>query len=145
MPSGREGVILLVEDSEDDVELARLALNDARYPGKILVARDGSQALDMLFGRGEHEGNPTRPEVILLDLTLPALEGLALLEWIRSHPEVRLTPVVVFSSSDDPEDIRSAYDRGANGYVRKPVRADAYADAVRCIVEYWHGVNEVVT
>lgn len=144
MPSGHEGVILIVEDSEDDVELARLALNDARYPGKILVARDGSQALDMLFGRGEHEGSPTRPEVILLDLTLPALEGLALLEWIRSHPAVRLTPVVVFSSSDDPEDIRSAYDRGANGYVRKPVKAEAYTDTIRCIVEFWHGVNKVV-
>lgn len=142
MPSGHQSAILIVEDSEDDVELARLALHDAGYSGQVLVARDGSQALDMLFGRGEHEGSPVRPEVILLDLTLPALEGLALLEWIRSHPEVRLTPVVVFSSSDDPEDIRGAYDRGANGYVRKPVKAEAYANTIRSIVEFWHRVNK---
>lgn len=143
MASGHQDVILIVEDSEDDVQLARLALHDAGYPGRILVARDGSQALDMLLGRDKHEGSPIRPEVILLDLTLPQLEGLALLEWIRSNPQVRLTPVVVFSSSDDPEDIRSAYDRGANGYVRKPVKAETYADTIRCIVDFWHRVNTV--
>jgi len=141
-PTG-EGAILIVEDSQDDVELASSALRNAGYRGQIVVARDGAEALDMLMGRGEHDRHAVRPQVILLDLTLPGLEGMALLEWIRSHTEVRLTPVVVFSSSDDPADIRGAYARGANAYVRKPVKTGAYAESIRSIVEFWHRVNQV--
>lgn len=143
MQSVRKDTILIIEDSDDDVELARAALRVAGYSGQVLVARDGSQALDMLLGRAEQEGRPVRPNVILLDLTLPQLQGLALLEWVRSHPDLRLTPVIVFSSSDDPKDIRGAYELGANGYVCKPVTADAYTDAIGSIVRFWHRVNRV--
>jgi two-component system, response regulator len=139
------GTILIVEDSQDDVELASTALRTAGYRGSVVVARDGAEALDMLLGRGSHEGRAVRPQVILLDLTLPRLEGMALLEWIRSHTDVHLTPVVVFSSSDDPADIRGAYARGANAYVRKPVKTGAYAESIRSIVEFWHRVNQVAT
>jgi two-component system, response regulator len=143
MHPSRQGVILMVEDSQDDIDLASAALRTNGYEGRIAVARDGSEALDMLLGRGAHEGSATRPHLILLDLTLPRLEGLALLEWIRSHPEARMTPVVVFTSSDDPDDIRNAYAGGASAYVRKPVKAGAYADTLKSIVEFWLRVNTV--
>ena len=138
-----QSVILMVEDSQDDIDLASVALRDSGYEGQIAVARDGAEALDMLLGRGEHEGSAVRPQLVLLDLTLPRLEGLALLEWIRSHPEARTTPVVVFTSSDDPDDIRKAYMGGASAYVGKPVKAGAYVDTVKSIVEFWLRVNRV--
>ena len=141
-PSDQD-IILMVEDSQDDIDLASVALRDAGYTGQIAIARDGSEALDMLLGRGTHEGGAIRPQIILLDLTLPRLEGLALLEWIRSHSEARMTPVVVFTSSDDPDDIRKAYMGGASAYVRKPVKAGAYVDTVKSIVEFWLRVNRV--
>jgi two-component system response regulator len=142
-PAYRDATILMVEDSQDDVALASRALRDSGYAGQLAVARDGAEALDMLLGRGEHEGSAVHPRLILLDLTLPGLEGLALLEWIRSHPEARMTPVVVFTSSDDPEDIRKAYMGGASAYVGKPVKASAYVATVKSIVEFWLRVNRV--
>jgi two-component system response regulator len=143
MATGNQRSILIVEDSEDDLELATRALRIAGFEGRVEVARDGAEALDMLLGRGTHEGVAVRPEVILLDLTLPQFEGLALLQWIRSHPEVRTTPVVMFTSSDDPEDVRRAYAGGANAYVRKPVKSEEYIAAVKSIVDFWHRVNRV--
>ena len=144
MPGSERGSILLVEDNANDMALAKLALRQSGYADEILTARDGAEALDMIFGRGGDESHDrVRPDVILLDLKMPGLEGLSLLGWIRSHADVRLTPVIVFSSSDDPADIRGAYELGANAYVRKPAKAEAYIDTVRTIVDFWHKVNQV--
>ena len=116
-------LILLVEDNPDDEELTMRALRKANVANDIVIARDGSAALDFLFGQGEHAGrDPARtPAVVLLDIKLPKVSGLEVLERLRADERTRLVPVVMLTSSSEDEDKLRSYRLGANSYVRKPV------------------------
>jgi two-component system, response regulator len=128
-------MILLVEDSADDEELVKLALQQAGFANQVRVARDGEQALDALAEL------PAGVRLVVLDLKLPKLNGFELLRQIRANPATAQLPVVVFTSSDAPEDIRRAYEAGANAYVCKPVEFDHYAEVVRQIGSFWINLN----
>ena len=141
--SGGNKVILLVEDNPDDVDLTLRALSKGRVANDIVVARDGVEALDYLFGTGAYAGRDTTqtPTVILLDLKLPKVDGLEVLQRLRADPRTRRTPVVVLTSSDEEKDIISSYDLGANSYVRKPVDFTEFTKAVRELRLYWLLLN----
>jgi two-component system response regulator len=136
--------ILLVEDNPDDEELTLRALRKADVANDIVVARDGSAALDFLYGRGEHAGRDlTRmPAVVLLDIKLPKVTGLEVLERIRAEESTRLVPVVMLTSSSQDEDKLHSYRLGANSYVRKPVEFAAFMQAVAQLGLYWVLFNE---
>jgi CheY-like chemotaxis protein len=138
-------LILLVEDNPDDEELTLLALKQGKILHDVVVARDGVEALDYLFGTGSYAGRDVRlPQVILLDLKLPKLGGLEVLERLRANPATALIPVVVMTSSSEEGDLLSSYRLGANSYVRKPVEFQAFSDAVQKVGLYWLLVNQVV-
>lgn len=136
--------ILLVEDNPDDLELAIRALRKSGQGESVVVARDGVEALDYLFGTGAFAGRDAavQPAVILLDLKLPRLGGHEVLERLRKDKRTQLIPVVVLTSSDERDDIRGAYARGANSYIRKPVDFNQFAEAVRQVGLYWLVLNE---
>jgi len=136
--------ILLVEDNKDDELLTLRGLKKNHVANEIVVARDGAQALDYLFGTGTHEGRDIRalPQVVLLDLNLPLIGGLDVLKRIRADDRTKLLPVVVLTSSKEEEDIIKSYSLGANGYVRKPVNFDAFSEAVRGLGLFWLLLNE---
>jgi len=135
---------MLVEDNPDDEELTLLALKESNILNEVIVARDGVEALDYLFGTGKHAGrDPSRlPQVILLDLKLPKLDGLQVLERLRADPRTELIPVVILTSSSEEEDVIASYRAGANSYVRKPVEFHRFADAVKQLGLYWLLLNE---
>lgn len=139
-----EKMILLVEDNPDDEELTMRALRNGKVANEIVVARDGSAALDFMFGQGEHAGRDlTRmPAVVLLDIKLPKLSGLEVLERLRADERTRLVPVVMLTSSSEDEDKLKSYRLGANSYVRKPVEFGAFAHAVSELGLYWVLLNE---
>jgi CheY-like chemotaxis protein len=138
-----EKVILLVEDNRDDEELAIRALKKNNIPNAVVVARDGVQAIDYLFGTSEGAAAaPTLPQVILLDLNLPKLNGLDVLRKIRSEQRTRFLPVVVLTSSKEEEDILNSYSLGANSYVRKPVDFGQFIEAVKTLGQFWLSLNE---
>jgi len=127
--------ILLVEDNPQDVEITRRALERGRIRNELTVARDGQQALDILFGRAE--GEKTKPGLILLDLNLPKVGGLEVLEKIKADPKLRRIPVVVLTVSTREEDVVRSYDLGVNTFITKPVRFEDFIKAVATIEEYW--------
>ena len=133
--------ILLVEDNPDDLELTQLALREAKVSNHLVVARDGVEALDLLFRDGG-DGTPLRPIVVLLDLKLPRVDGLQVLERIRGDARTRDLPVVVLTSSDEEEDRHRSYALHVNSYVRKPVDFDRFQAAVRQLGFYWTVLNE---
>jgi len=133
--------ILLVEDNPDDLELTQLALREAKVSNRLVVARDGVEALDLLFRDGG-DGHPLRPIVVLLDLKLPRVDGLQVLERIRGDARTRELPVVVLTSSDEEEDRHRSYALHVNSYVRKPVDFDRFQAAVRQLGFYWTVLNE---
>lgn len=138
-----EKLILLVEDNPDDEELTVLALKQGKILNEVVVARDGVEALDYLFGTGSYAARDVRlPQVILLDLKLPKVGGLDVLDRIRSSPTTACIPVVVMTSSNEEEDLVSSYRVGANSYVRKPVGFQAFSEAVQRVGLYWLLVNE---
>jgi CheY-like chemotaxis protein len=141
-----EKMILLVEDNPDDEELTLRALKQSRIANEIVVARDGREALDFLFGKGKYEGRDLarKPAVMLLDLKLPKLGGLEVLERMRADPATKLIPVVVLTSSSEDEDMLKSYRLGANSYVRKPVEFGAFASAVTQLGLYWMLLNQPV-
>jgi two-component system response regulator len=136
--------ILLVEDNRDDEELTVLALQENRLLNEIHVARDGAEALDFLLARGHYEYRDPRdlPQVVLLDLKLPKLSGLEVLQRMRSHPQLKLLPVIILTTSLEERDIMESYDLGANSYIRKPVDFSNFLEAVRQLSLYWLVLNE---
>jgi two-component system response regulator len=133
-------IILLVEDNPDDVELTLRVLNTHHIANEVLVARDGVEALEILYGTPGHPAG-RMPSVVLLDLKLPKLDGLEVLRRIRSEPATARLPVVVMTTSREERDIVSSYELGANSYVQKPVGFEAFAEAVRFLGLYWLLLN----
>ena len=131
--------ILLVEDNADDEQLTLRAMRQSDIPNIIRVARDGAEALDKLFGPGQHF-----PDLILLDLKLPKVNGLEVLQKIRADERTKTLPVVVLTSSDEERDIVESYELGANSYIRKPVDFDQFIDAVRQLGLYWLSMNQTM-
>lgn len=137
--------ILLVEDNPDDEELTLRALDRNLIANEVVVAHDGEEALDFIFGRGAWEGRDPAdlPAVILLDLNLPKLDGLSVLRQIRADERTRRAPVVILTSSSEQQDLLRGYDLGANSYVRKPVAFEEFVEAVRQLGLYWLVLNEL--
>lgn len=137
--------ILLVEDNPDDVELTVMALAEAKITNQIVVARNGVEALDYLFGTGGHAGRDAsqQPVVVLLDIKLPLLNGIDVLRRMRDDPRTRRTPVVMLTSSTEERDINETYDLGVNSYVRKPVDFENFLGAARQLGLYWTVLNEL--
>lgn len=137
-------IILLVEDNPDDVTLTLRALKASDIVSEVVVARDGAEALDYLFGAGAYASRDTSvmPQVILLDLKLPKVDGLEVLRRLRADERTKLLPVVVLTSSDEERDIIDSYGLGANSYVRKPVAFTQFSEAVRQLGLYWLILNE---
>ena len=133
--------ILLVEDNPDDIALMLHALNDNRIANPVVVAEDGEQALQTLFGTHE-QAESGAPALILLDLNLPKRNGLEVLRELRNHPDTRLVPVVILTSSLEPSDRLNAYQAGANSYLRKPVDFDEFVDVAQQVGSYWLGLNQ---
>ena len=138
-------VILLVEDNPDDELLTLRALKKNDIANEVVVARDGVEGLDYLFATGEYAGRDASvmPQLILLDLKLPRVDGLEVLRRLRSDERTRLVPVVILSSSGEQTDMREGYGLGANSYVRKPVNFEQFVRAVEQLKSYWLGLNEV--
>jgi two-component system, response regulator len=137
------GYILLVEDNKDDVELARLALQETGIANPVVVASDGVEALDYLFATGTHAGRDTShmPRVVLLDVNLPRVNGLQVLQRLREHTSTELLPVVMLTSSDEQRDVQTSYRSGANSYVRKPMDFGQFVETVRQLGSYWLLLN----
>ena len=137
-------VILLVEDNPDDEALTLRALNKNNIKNDVVVARDGAEALDYLFGAGKYAGRDTAlmPQVVLLDLKLPKIEGLEVLRRVRADDRTKLLPVVILTSSNEDQDRIAGYGLGANSYVRKPVDFTQFLDAARHLGLYWLVLNE---
>jgi CheY-like chemotaxis protein len=136
-------LILLVDDDANDEELARVALERAQIPHRLAIARDGVEALDWLFRReGFATREDTQPQLILLDLKLPRVNGLEVLEQIRRDERTRILPVVVFTSSAEERDLAESYRRGANAYIRKPVDFREYKDMIVDVGSFWIRRNQ---
>jgi two-component system response regulator len=140
----RSRVILLVEDNPDDVELTLRAFDKSRITNEIVVARDGAEALEVLFGAGPEAGTQRRtlPELVLLDLKLPKIDGLEVLRRIRADERSRRLPVVVLTSSNEQRDVVSSYELGANSFVRKPVDFAQFTEAAAQLGLYWLVLNQ---
>ena len=137
-------VILLVEDNADDEKLTLRALKKNNISNEVVVARDGAEALDYLFGTGAYAGRnlSVMPQVVLLDLKLPKLDGLEVLRRVRADARTRLLPVVILTSSNEEMDRINGYGLGANSYVRKPVDFNQFSEAARQLGLYWLVLNE---
>ena len=136
--------ILLVEDNPNDMELTMYALKKNNITNEVVVARDGEEALDYIFCTGEYESRDpaVRPVVVLLDLHLPKVDGIEVLERLRADERTKLTPVVILTSSKEEQDRLDSYRLGANSYIRKPVDFEQFADAVKQLGIYWLLLNE---
>ncbi len=135
--------ILLVEDNPNDVELTLHALKSKKISNHIHVVRDGAEALEFLFCKGEYKNQncANRPKLILLDLKLPKINGLEVLEQIRADEKTKNIPVVVLTSSDEERDVVASYNLGVNSYLRKPVNFDKFTDVVGELGYYWLLLN----
>jgi two-component system response regulator len=139
-----DAVILLVEDNPDDEMLTKRALAKDKVTNEIVVVRDGQEALDWLFANGEHAGRDASvlPQVVLMDINLPKVNGLDVLRQIRSDERTRTLPIVMLTSSNEDRDRLDAYQNFANSYIRKPVDFDQFTDAVRQLGLYWLVLNQ---
>ena len=147
--------ILLVEDNPDDRELMTLAFSQAEIPHKLVVASDGIEALNYLLGEdnfpnerstsSNKENLSSMPALIMLDLNLPKIDGIEVLKRIRAHPQTKLIPVVIISSSNEPQDLIDSYINGCNSYIRKPIHFTKLQNFVKEISTYWLTVNQLPT
>jgi two-component system, response regulator len=137
-------IILLVEDNPDDVTLTLRVLQKNNIANEVVEAHDGIEALDYLFGTGAHAGRDLRqqPQVVLLDLKLPKVDGLEVLRRIRKDPRTRLQPVVILTSSKEEKDRVEGYALGANSFIRKPVDFNQFTESIRQLGLYWLVLNE---
>ena len=135
-------VILLVEDNPDDEALALRAFKKGRVSNEVVVARDGAEALDALLGAGPYEGTPVSPQVVLLDLKLPKIDGFEVRRRIRADERMQRLPVVVMTSSKEEQDIVRSYDLGGNSYIRQPGDFGQFVEPVQTLQLYWLVLNE---
>lgn len=138
----KSAVILLVEDDPGDQELTRRALEDGDITHELYIVEDGEEALDYLFRRGRYRGSSgcPRPDLILLDLNLPKVNGRQVLEQLQNDANLRHIPVVILTTSQQEKDIQQCYGGGASSYIVKPVGIDDFIRVVHCIDEYWFGI-----
>lgn len=138
--------ILLVEDNPDDEALTLRAFKKNNIQNAVVVVRDGAEALDYLFATGAYEGRDTAdlPQIVLLDLKLPKIDGLEVLRRIRAEPHTELLPVIILTSSKEDQDVISGYQLGCNSYVRKPVSFDEFIEAARQLGLYWLLLNQAL-
>ena len=137
--------VLLVEDNSDDELLTIIALREAHPAIELVVAHDGVEALDFLFGTGAYAARDTKdvPQVVLLDMKLPRIDGLEVLRRMRADVRTHNIPVVMLSGSNQDQDVEAAYDLGANSYVRKPIDFSQFTDVARQLGLYWLALNQV--
>lgn len=137
-------VILLVEDNPDDVKLTLRALKKSNIVNEVIVAGDGVEAMDYLFGTGKFGGRDTgiMPQVVLLDLKMPKMDGLEVLTRLRADERTKLLPIVILTTSSEDKDRIESYKFGANSYIRKPVDFNQFVDAVQHLGLYWLVLNE---
>ena len=135
--------ILLVEDNPDDVELTRIAFDEAKIANNLVVVGDGAEALDYLFARGAYAGRDAHdlPSIVLLDLNLPKVDGREVLQAIRANDTTRTLPVVVLTTSTEPFDVEASYALGVNSYIQKPVDIEQFVWAVKPVGLYWLVLN----
>jgi CheY-like chemotaxis protein len=140
----QKNVLLLVEDNPDDEELTLLAFEQSAIANEVVVAHDGVEALDYLFSTGMYaDRNPSlMPALILLDLQLPRINGLEVLQRLRADPRTKLLPVVILTTSNEQQDLINSYSLGCNSYIRKPVDYDQFITAVQQLGMYWLLINE---
>jgi two-component system response regulator len=138
--------ILLVEDNRNDELLTQRAFKKNQMANRLVVVRDGVEALDFLLGVGAHSGRDSKqaPALILLDLKLPKMDGLEVLRRIRADEQTRSIPVVILTSSDEEEDVRKSYHLGVNSYIRKPVDFNQFVEMVRQLGLYWLKLNDTL-
>ena len=135
--------ILLAEDNEHDVELVLAALEEHRLANEVVVVRDGAEALDYLFRRGDYAARPEGlPVVLLLDLKMPKVDGLEVLRQVKGDPNLRIMPVVMMTSSREEQDLVKSYELGVNSYLVKPVKFQRFVESVRQLGVYWALMNE---
>jgi len=138
--------ILLVEDNQDDMDLALHALKQGKLANNIVVARDGEEALDFLFCRGAFAQRSFErpPKLVLLDLKLPKVDGMEVLKQVKSDPRTRTIPIVIMTSSKEERDLVAGYNLGANSYIQKPVDFDQFRETVKSVGLYWLVINQPV-
>jgi two-component system, response regulator len=138
-------VVLLVEDNRDDEDLTRLAFDQSDVDSDLRVVRDGAEALDYVFATGQYADRSADfdPQVVLLDLKLPKIDGLEVLRRIRANARTRALPVVILTSSGEEQDLLRGYSLGANSYIRKPVGFAGFSETVRKLGLYWLVLNEI--
>ena len=141
----QEVEVLIVEDNDEDAELAIRALKKHRLANNVVHLSDGEQALDFIFGRGNYLGRVISqlPKVLLLDIKMPKVSGLQVLQAVKSDPQMKVIPVVILTSSEEDPDIRKAYELGANSYIVKPVEFDNFSKTVADLGLYWMVVNRI--
>lgn len=137
--NGKPAVILLAEDDPGDQELTRRALEQSRIRNDLYIVEDGEEALDYLFRRGKYEdpASSPKPDLMLLDLNMPKMDGKQLLKQMRADPNLRRIPVVALTTSKQESDIIRTYDLGANSYIVKPVDMDQFINAIKVLKDYW--------
>ncbi len=136
--------VLLVEDNEDDVLIAQRAFREFKFISSVNVARDGQEALDLLTGSGSRAGQkPLRPSIILLDITLPLMDGIALLKRLKTDASLRSIPVVMLTTSSRQEDIARSYENGAASYLTKPASLAEFLELARRFEQYWVSVSKL--
>ena len=135
-PVGQPIEILLVEDNPGDVRLTQVALQEAKVQNNLTTVNSGEKALAVLFNQGEYAGSP-RPDIVLLDLNLPGMDGRELLDKIKSNPDLMRIPVVILTTSKAQEDILKSYNLHANAYITKPVSLDRFLEVVRTLESFW--------
>jgi two-component system, response regulator len=138
--------VLLVEDNDDEVELTLRSFKKHKLANEVVVMKDGAEALEYIFGTGKHAGRDlsVMPQVILLDLKLPKVDGLELLKRLRSDERTKLIPVTILTSSREEQDVVNSYKFGANSYIRKPLDFERFSETIRQLGLYWLVLNEPV-